>query len=284
MKKILVTGGKGFFGSRFYQHYKDRYDIILTDKEDTDLTDYTAVKALLGHVKPDVLIHAAAIPVTDFCNQNPELAHKINVESVQYVAEAAKKIGTQLVLLSTEQVFNGNSEPGPYQETDTPLPDTVYGENKVEAEKLVGQILEDYWILRFTWLFGLPERGCAINPNVLWNTVQAALRGTPTQVSDEEYRGFTYVYDVIDQFEKLFALPSGLYHVGSRNDLSRYQVSCEILRAMGLGSRIEELLIPKAGAYRDDRLNTNKIQSMGFHFDDSVTAIQKCLKEFMLTI
>ena len=280
MEKILITGAKGFFGSRFCKHYRDVYDVYRTDKDDTDITDEKAVHQLVAQIKPDCIIHTAAIPVTDFCNEHPEKAHLINVQGALNIAKAADAVNAKMVLLSTEQIFDGNPESGPYKETDVPVPDTVYGQNKVEAEKKLKEVLDELWVLRFTWLYGLPERGCNINPNILWNAIQIALKGEPAEITDNEFRGFTYVYDVIDQFDKLFSLPFDTYHVGSRNDLSRYDITCHIFRELGLESRINDLLIKTHGPKRDDRLDTSKIQSLGFHFDESVNSLTKCIKEF----
>jgi dTDP-4-dehydrorhamnose reductase len=280
MEKILITGAKGFFGTRFCKHYQGKYEIYGTDKDDTDITDEKAVSQLISQIKPAYIIHTAAVPVTNFCNENPQLAHKINVEGALNVAKAAKVAHAKMVLLSTEQIFNGNPEKGPYKETDVPQPDTVYGQNKVEAEAKLKEIIDELWVLRFTWLYGLPERRCSMNPNILWNAVQIALKGKPAQITDNEFRGYTYVYDVIDQFEKLFSLPYDTYHVGSRNDLSRYDITCHIFRELGLESRISDLLVKTHGAYRDDRLDTGKIQSLGFHFDESADSLNKCIQEF----
>ena len=279
-EKILITGAKGFFGTRFCKFYQDRYDVYGTDKDDTDITDEQAVMMLVKNIQPDYIIHTAAVPVTNFCNANPGLAHTINVDGALNVAKAAAAVKAKMVLLSTEQVYNGNPEKGPYKETDTPLPNTVYGMNKVEAELRLKEMLEELWVLRFTWLFGLPERNCPMNPNILWNAVQIAMCGEQVKVTDNEFRGYTYVYDVISQFDKLFSLPFDTYHVGSRNDLSRYDMICTIFNTLGLSSRIDDLLIKQHGDYRDDRLDTSKIQSLGFHFDQSVESIQKCIAEF----
>ncbi|GAM70583.1 dTDP-4-dehydrorhamnose reductase [Vibrio ishigakensis] len=162
-KKILITGAKGFFGTRFINRYQNEFEIAGLDVQQLDITDKTAVDATFAELKPDYVIHAAAIAVTDFCNQHPDVAHKVNVQGAINVANACKASGSKLVFISTEQVFNGNPEAGPYTEQDTPVPDTVYGQNKLEAESELKSILEEMWILRFTWLFGLPERNTTIN-------------------------------------------------------------------------------------------------------------------------
>ncbi len=72
------------------------------------------------------------------------------------------------------------------------------------------------------WLFGIPERGLNTNPNILWGTIQTALSGKREKVAANEYRGMSYVYDIIEKFEKIFEMPYGTYHVGAENNLSRY--------------------------------------------------------------
>ncbi|MCG7586436.1 sugar nucleotide-binding protein, partial [Photobacterium sp. OFAV2-7] len=128
-KKILLTGANGFFGTRFIKAYQHQFDIYATDVEQLDITDKEQVMATFAEIQPDYVIHAAAIAVTDFCNKHPDIARKVNIDGAVNVAEACRQYGSKLVFISTEQVFNGNKEPGPYSETDTPVPDTVYGQN-----------------------------------------------------------------------------------------------------------------------------------------------------------
>ena len=284
MKKILLTGGLGFFCTRFTQKYQHTFQILSTDKDDLDITNESSVTQTFKMFKPDYVIHAAAIAVTDFCNDHPELAYKINVQGALNVAKACKAVGAKMVFISTEQVFNGNPEPGPYTEDVTPIPDTIYGQNKLEAELLLQDLIEDLWILRFTWLFGLPERDCNINPNILWNTLNLALEGKKTKITTHEYRGLTYVHEIIDQFHKIFTLPYGLYHIGSHNNDSRYHISEYILSSLGLNDRIPDLIEKDETKFkehpRDVRLNTGKIRSFGFDFSDTKVAIDKCIQEF----
>ncbi|GAL15371.1 hypothetical protein JCM19233_6393 [Vibrio astriarenae] len=158
------------------------------------------------------------------------------------VAKACRENDTKLVFISTEQVFNGNPEKGPYSELDQPVPDTVYGQNKLEAEKELASILDEMWVLRFTWLFGLPERNTTINPNVVWNTLQALVNGQVMQERRNEFRGLTYVHELIEQFPKIFTIPYGTYHTGAHNPASRYEIAEHILSELGQQERLSELL------------------------------------------
>lgn len=287
-KKILLTGGKGFFCTRFTEKYKHDFEILSTDKDDLDITDEEKVLKAFKEFKPDYVIHAAAIAVTDFCNKHPKIAHKINVEGAVNVAKACMVVNAKMVFISTEQVFNGNTEAGPYSEDHTPVPNTVYGENKLEAEGLLKEILHELWIVRYTWLFGFPERNTNINPNILWDTLQIALNGEKTKVTDNEYRGLTYVHELIDQYSKIFELPFGTYHVGSKNDLSRYEITCLILKELGLEGRISTLIEKDIEKYkdtpRDVRLNCTKMSNLGFNFSESKDGLSKCINEFKFNI
>lgn len=280
-KKILITGAKGFFGTRFINRYQGEFEILGLDVEQLDITDNQAVITTFADFKPDYVIHAAAIAVTDFCNKHPDVAHKVNVQGAINVAKACKEYGAKLVFISTEQVFNGNPEKGPYSELDQPVPDTVYGQNKLEAEKELASILNEMWVLRFTWLFGLPERNTSINPNVVWNTLQALINGQMMQERQNEYRGLTYVHELIEQFPKIFTIPYGTYHTGAHNPASRYEIGEHILTELGQQERLSELLVAAdAPKTRDVRLNTSKLADQGVVFTESKEAITKCLKEF----
>lgn len=280
-KKILITGARGFFGTRFINRYHNEFDILGLDVEQLDITNKSAVDTTFAEFKPDFVIHAAAIAVTDFCNQHPDIAHKVNVQGAVNVANTCKANGSKLVFISTEQVFNGNIEAGPYSEQDTPVPDTVYGQNKLEAEVELRSILEDMWILRFTWLFGLPERNTTINPNVVWNAMQALTNGEVMQERRNEFRGLTYVHELIEQFPKIFTIPYGTYHTGANNPASRYEIAEHILTELGQQSRLDHLLQANdAPKTRDVRLNTNKLAGQGVVFTESKAAITKCLQEF----
>ena len=280
-KKILITGAKGFFGTRFINRYQGEFEILGLDVEQLDITDNQAVVATFADFQPDYVIHAAAIAVTDFCNKHPDVAHKVNVQGAINVAKACKEHGAKLVFISTEQVFNGNPEKGPYSELDQPVPDTVYGQNKLEAEKELASILEEMWVLRFTWLFGLPERNTTINPNVVWNTLQALVNGQVMQERRNEFRGLTYVHELIEQFPKIFTIPYGTYHTGAHNPASRYEIAEHILTELGQQERLNELLeAADAPKTRDVRLDTSKLADQGVVFTESKDAIAKCLKEF----
>ncbi len=286
MRRLLVTGGDGYFGRRLRQRLAGSFEILSTDKGDVDITDTEAVRKLVLGFKPELVVHAAALLVTDFCEKNPEVCWQVNVKGALNVGESCREAGAKMVFFSTEQVFNGNRGPGPFTETDLPQPNTVYGKNKLEAEKRLSQMLPGLWILRFAWTFGFPERNLPLSPNLFWDVVRGALRGENMSVPVNELRSLTYIYDIIDQFERVFELPFGIYHVGSPTTMNRYEVACEILRLIGAGHRIPELLHPDTDKYkdkpRDVRLDVAKIMAHGFTFTETRDGLRRLVKEFGL--
>ena len=238
MEKILLTGGNGFFCTRFAAKYKNTYEILSASSSMLDVTNESQVTETIKNFNPDYVIHAAAVASTQFCDENPEIAYNVNVTGAINVAKACKKFNAKMIFLSSEQVFNGNLEKGPYTEEVTPCPDTMYGKNKLEAEGILKGILDDLWILRFTWLFGMPERNCGMSPNIIWGTLTDILKGIKIKATPNEYRGLTYVHEVIDQFPKIFYIPYGTYHIGSSNSLNRYDICSLIFKEVGLENRI----------------------------------------------
>ena len=150
MKKIVITGGSGFVGSRFKKMWQEKYEILALSSRDLDVTDQAAIDRFMDEKKPDYVIHAAGIPSQQFCTEHPEKAHAVNVDGALYMAEACKRKRTKMVFTSTEQLFNGSPEPGPYTEESKPYPDTIYGQNKLEVEVLSyeGDIIEDIPVKR----------------------------------------------------------------------------------------------------------------------------------------
>lgn len=288
MKKILITGGNGFFASRFTKHYEHAYEILSLKKADMNVTDEAEVLERITTFKPDYILHTAAIAVTDFCNKNPEIAHQINVNGSANVAKAAKSVGAKMIFISTEQLFNGNQNAGPFTEHDVAKPDTVYGQNKLEAEKVVEAILDELWIVRFTWLFGMPEKDCGMSGNLLWDTMKSIMKNEKIMASPHEFRGITDVWEMVEAVHKIMRVPYGTYHLGAENHKSRYEIVKEIFNKLGLENRIDDLLIEDKEKYakkhRDVRLDNTYAKSFGITFSDTSTAIKKCILAYGLKI
>ena len=283
MKRLFLTGSSGFFGTHIRQALEDRYQIIPSFSRNLDITDEKAVLKALITEQPDYVVHAAAIANSQGCKENPQACQQLNVIGTRNIAQACAEAGAKLIFLSTEQVFDGNTESGPYKETDTPLPTGDYGKSKLQAEEHINQLCSEYVILRLNWLFDYPRAYYAkpLN-NILMNTIGAAIKGKSISAPVHELRGVTWISHLMDAFPSLMDLPSGIYHAGSENPLNRYETVQCIVEEMGYDPL--QLLHPDTESFRehprDLRLDTSKIKEFGILFPPSDIALRDAIAEY----
>ncbi len=154
-KKIIITGAKGMMGSDVVPILSENYSVVPTDKEELDITDAGQIEDWFDRVRPDWVVHMAALTDLDFCEENPDIAHEVNNAGTEKIAAACKKRGIGMIYISTSGIFSGKKDK-PYTEDDIPKPVNVYGQSKYHGELAVQKILEgEKWmILRAGWLFG----------------------------------------------------------------------------------------------------------------------------------
>ena len=155
MIKLLITGGNGQLGRAINNLYKDRADIecINTDVGELDITNLDEVLAFVANCKPYAIINCAAHTAVDLCEDQEELAYKINAIGPRNLSIAAEKNGAKILHISTDYVFAGDAIK-PYKEFDTPAPQGVYGATKLAGENFVKEFSTRYFIIRTAWLYG----------------------------------------------------------------------------------------------------------------------------------
>lgn len=160
MKKILVTGCNGQLGRAIRKEYAaSDVEFINTDVVEgegvasLDITDVDAVLKLVRAEKPDVIINCAAHTNVDKCEEQWDLAYKINAIGPRNLSIAATEADTKMIHVSTDYVFEGNGT-RPYTEFDAPNPVSAYGKTKLEGENFVKEFAKKHFILRTAWLYG----------------------------------------------------------------------------------------------------------------------------------
>jgi len=152
--RVLVTGAKGQVGSELIlEGEKLGLQMLAAGREDLDITQQKAVNSFIQTKNPDIVINAAAYTAVDKAESEPELAYALNRDGAANLAQACADNNIPLMHISTDYVFDGKKE-GAYTETDTPNPQCVYGKSKLEGERAIESILEQYLILRVSWVFG----------------------------------------------------------------------------------------------------------------------------------
>ncbi len=158
MKKILVTGCNGQLGRAVNQVYapeitEGTVEIINTDVSNLDITSINDVVRVVKECRPDVIINCAAHTNVNKCESDWDNAYKINAVGPRNLSVAAKKTGAKLIHVSTDYVFDGESD-RPYTEFDATKPCGAYGRTKLEGEKFVKQFADRFFIVRTAWLYG----------------------------------------------------------------------------------------------------------------------------------
>lgn len=280
MKKILITGSSGFLGSRLAYYLKEKYELLLPSHTELNVSREEAVRAYMEEHRPDVVIHCAALSNTWYCEQHREESHKVNVQGTVRIAKACKLTGAKLVFMSSDQVYNATPLPGLLKEEDVLQPVNIYGQHKLECEQRAQWNLPESVGLRLTWMYDLPDSHMKLNSNILVNLQKAYNDGNTINAATHEYRGVTYVWNVVRNIEKAISLPGGIYNFGSGNTLNSYELHLKAADLMGL-KEPEEWILPDNERFHDEPRNLTMdcslIEEHGIHFCDSVEGIHEAI-------
>lgn len=230
--KILITGGKGMLG-RTLQRELANHEIVVADLPDWDITDDAGLMTRMGEVRPDLVIHCAAMTKVDDCESNRDLAFKLNEDGSRNVALACKMCGARLIAISTDYVFSGEPprEPWAWGEMDIPRPRTVYGASKFAGEQMIQMLLPEAVIVRIAWLYG------AGGPSFVHTMARlGAQEGAPLKVVNDQRGNPTSCKTVADVIKFLITKPdvSGIVHGTCEDQCTWYDLTVELFRLLGL--------------------------------------------------
>ncbi len=249
----LITGASGLLGRALVSRLSGGAGVAGVSKSGRhqtticDLSDPSSVEKLFKNTPFTAVIHTAAYSDVDGCERDPELAHRSNALATKYLAQMCSQYRIPLVHISTDYVFDGKKK-SPYQETDPTHPVNIYGLTKLEGE-FQAAIAPVSAIVRTSWLFGNED------PK---NFVNAVLNNLKTQslvrvLEDQEDRP-TYVKDLALAIEKitihleqfLKKNPEGrlaeIFHVANQGGTTRYQMTLEMKKILGLSQVTVETL------------------------------------------
>ncbi len=152
--RILVTGASGQLGYDVERELERRgIEHLGTSSRELDITDREAVEHLMQSYRPDAVIHCAAYTKVDLAEDEPERCWAVNADGTRNLAAACREIGAKLLYISTDYVFPGTGERS-YETGDPTGPVNTYGRSKLAGELAVQSLLEKYFIVRISWVFG----------------------------------------------------------------------------------------------------------------------------------
>lgn len=259
---ILVTGPNGFVGEKIMKLCKDVIpcpSLRTASEED--------IRRIVAESGADTIIHTAAISDIGTCQANPEASYRANVQIPVWLAKAAKNI--KFICFSSDQVYSGMEEEGPYSE-ETVKPGNLYAEHKLLMEQQVLDIDPDAVMLRAEWMYDYYEK----KSNYFMNILRAK---DTVSFSSRQYRGVTYVKEVVLNMEKVMELPGGAYNFGSETTKSMYEITREFLNLLGKDVKLDDAP-PRQNLW----MNCEKARKLGVDFLTVDEGLKACAKDYHL--
>lgn len=281
MKKLLITGATGFVGSRAAAYYQNKYEVYTPTHEEMDITDPVSVRQFFEQIKPDYVIHCAAISDVGTCQRNPLLAEKVNVQASVHIAGIAYELGAKCLLSSSDQVYVGSDVKEPHKESEEVIPGNVYGRGKLRAEEECLKCNPDSVSLRLSWMYDsrtLTEK----HSDFLRTFVPAYQNGDKMIYSDMDHRGITDVMEVVKNLEPAFELPGGVYNFGSPCEDSFYATMEKVFERLELDKT--RLCKAEGASYRNLTMDQSKLNKYGISFPSTteglIRNIRSALQKF----
>lgn len=261
--RILVTGYSGQLGYDVVLEGKKRgFDMIGVGQKELDITQEEQVQNYIHTAKPDVIIHCAAYTAVDNAEDNKEACFDVNVNGTKYLAAAAKSVNAKFIYISTDYVFEGTGTE-PFTEEDAANPVGYYGLTKYEGEKAVQRLLDKYFIVRISWVFG-------INGN---NFIKTMLRLAETRselnVVGDQYGSPTYTFDLAKLLLDMAETEKyGVYHASNEGFITWADFAKEIFQVAGKDVKVNSITTEeyptKAVRPKNSRMSKDKLEKNGF--------------------
>ena len=217
-------------GQYLCDHFSNRFEVHTSYKNHVcsiqhcpatklDITSYGLVAETITHVRPSLVVHAAAVSSPDICERDPSRAWSVNVDGTQNLITAAREISARLIYISTDMVFSGQK--GNYNENDTPSPVNMYGKTKLEGEMLCRRNSDMCTIVRITLQYGFGKGSARSFSDWILHNLTA---GKQVPLFHDQYRTPTYVKDTVRGIEILArqSKPGEIYHIAAPDRIDRY--------------------------------------------------------------
>ena len=232
--RILITGALGQLGRELLEVFEADgvHEIIATDAVATDgdpaspldITDRDAVLAAVTSTEPDQIVHPAAMTAVDRCEDEADLAYRINAVGTRHVAEAARRVGARVLYVSTDYVFDGTKD-SPYLEWDQTNPQSVYGASKLAGE---GELDPGSTIVRTSWVCG------RYGQNMVKTILRVAAEHPELAFVDDQIGHPTFASDLASMIHRLVTeRRPGLFHVTNQGAVSWHEFAQAVLEADG---------------------------------------------------
>ncbi len=279
--KVLVTGVNGQLGYDICNELTKRgIETKGIDKEDCDITDEKAVMEYFLSYSPDVVIHCAAYTAVDNAEDNVEICRKINKDGTKYIANVCKKLDAAMMYISTDYVFDGSGDKF-FEVDDKKAPLSIYGLTKYEGEQEIKSILEKYFIVRTSWVFGL-------NGNNFINTmIKLGKTNKELKIVADQIGSPTYTFDLAPLLcDMAVSTKYGEYHATNEGICSWAEFAEYIFKESNQQVEVHHIKTEeyptKAVRPKNSRLSKESLVKAGFYklplWQD---AVKRYVKEYL---
>jgi dTDP-4-dehydrorhamnose reductase len=233
MGKVLITGAGGQLGKEFVKVLSSKgIDFVALERKDLDVTNFEKVYKTLKEINPSVVINCSAYNQVDLAETEILKAFSTNAIGPYNLAITCREINAKLIHYSTDYVFDGIKK-GLYTEEDSPNPLNQYARSKLLGEELVKQVLEDYLILRVSWVYGEGTQ------NFLYKLEEWAKKQEVLKVVVDEFSVPTSTKTIVEvTLKAIDAGLTGLYHLTNSGYASRYEWAKEYFKLKGINKLI----------------------------------------------
>ena len=268
--RVLVIGASGFIGRYLagrlgslagvetYCSYRSRPPADDSNHwYQVELTDTVGLEKAVSMIRPDMVVHLAAMAAVGRCEREQAAATAVNVGATSEIVKLCRATGARLLFVSTEYVFDGRR--GFYREDDPPNPTTHYGRTKREAERAVAELGACGASLRTSIVYGWPAPG---RRNFVLALVERLHRGESYHGGTEVMRSPVYVEHLVEGIGRLVEeFQPGIHHVAGRDWVSMYDFALAVAGEFGLDPG---LVMPAEGdPVSPDRLGLDCELTMG---------------------
>ena len=257
--KVLVTGANGQLGYDVVKELqKQNIEYYGATRKDFDLVDFEATEKFIVNYIPDVVIHCAAYTAVDKAEEEQGLCYVVNASATENIAEICKKINAKMLYISTDYVFDGTKD-GFYEVDDIPNPINIYGKTKLLGEQAVQKVLDKYFIVRISWVFG--EHG----NNFVKTMLKLGRELKELNVVADQYGSPTYAVDLAPLLIEMMKTDRyGIYHATNEGVCSWAEFAEEIFKIAKLDVKVNHITTAeyptKAKRPLNSRLSKNSLK------------------------
>ena len=282
--KVLVTGVKGQLGHDVVNELNNRGHISIgVDIDEMDITDSASVDSVISSLSPDAVIHCAAWTAVDAAedDENKEIVYRVNVEGTANIANACKRIGSKMMYISTDYVFDGQGTEPWKPDCENYAPLSVYGQTKLDGEMAVRKTIDNYFIVRIAWVFGINGK------NFVKTMLSLSEKYETLRVVNDQIGTPTYTFDLARLLVDMIETEKyGYYHATNEGGyISWADFASEIFKQAGKTTKVipittAEYGVSKAKRPFNSRLDKSKLLKEGFEpLPSWQDALERYLKE-----